>query len=180
MNLFKHFGSLNNLPPQSGQVWSQCDNNEHVQQAAAFISAIPKRLDIYFAHFPYKAGGVELLSAGQVCNVVSIVVDALHAAFKVFPSYSHWLSTVWHPAKTQLQRDIVQRVKKRQRVRKKTHGKNSFNFSLISFSGFSSRLLFMDLQVCTFPLQTNFLPRWIGQSISCFRYYCLNSLHFII
>lgn len=50
-----------------------------------------------YEHFSYKAGGVKLLSAGQVCNVVSIVVDALHAAFKVLSSSSHWLPTVWHP-----------------------------------------------------------------------------------
>lgn len=48
----------------------------------------------------YKARGVELLSAGQVCYVVSVVVDALHAAFKVLPSSSHGLPTVRHPPET--------------------------------------------------------------------------------
>lgn len=94
------FGAANNLPPHSGQIQSQCDNNEHVQ---------------YSAHLPYKAGGVQLLSAGQVCNVVSVVVDALHAAFKVLPPSSHRLPTVWHPSKTQLERDIGQRGKKKKR-----------------------------------------------------------------
>ncbi len=66
------------------------------------------------AHFPYKAGGVELLSTGQVCNVVSIVVDALHAAFKVLPPSSNWLPTVWHPTKAQLEKKT--RKKKRWKV----------------------------------------------------------------
>lgn len=42
-----------------------------------------------FAFLTYKAGGVQFLPASQVCDVVSIVVDAFHAAFKVLtPSSS--------------------------------------------------------------------------------------------
>lgn len=50
----------------------------------------------------YKAGGVQLLSSSQVCDVVSVVVDALHAAFKVLPPSSHRLAAVRHSPKTQL------------------------------------------------------------------------------
>lgn len=48
----------------------------------------------------YKAGGVQFLSSSQVCDVVSVVVDALHAAFKVLPPSSHRLAAVRHPPKT--------------------------------------------------------------------------------
>lgn len=52
----------------------------------------------------HKAGCVKLLAAGQVGNVVSVVVDTLHAAFKVLPPSSHRLPAVWHPPKTQLEK----------------------------------------------------------------------------
>lgn len=76
----------------------------------AFQSDLSER-----AHFPYKTGGVELLSASQVRNVVSIVVDALHATFKVLPSSSQWLPTVWHPPKAQLEKNRGKRGKKKRK-----------------------------------------------------------------
>lgn len=63
------------------------------------------------AQFAYKAGGVKLLSASQVCNVVSVVVDTFHAAFKVLPASSHWLPTVWHPPEAQLEKTEGKEVK---------------------------------------------------------------------
>lgn len=51
----------------------------------------------------YKAGGVQLLPASQVRNVVPVVIDALHAAFKVLPPSSEGFPAVWHPSETKLQ-----------------------------------------------------------------------------
>lgn len=51
----------------------------------------------------YKAGGVQLLPASQVCNVVPVVIDTLHAAFKVLPPSSKRFPAVRHPPKTQLE-----------------------------------------------------------------------------
>ena len=63
------------------------------------------------AQFAHKAGGVKLLSASQVCNVVTVVVDTFHAAFKVLPASSHWLPTVWHPPEAQLEKTERKEVK---------------------------------------------------------------------
>lgn len=52
----------------------------------------------------HKAGRVQFLSPGQVSDVISVVVDALHAAFEV--SLASWdgLARVGHSSKTQLGR----------------------------------------------------------------------------
>lgn len=49
---------------------------------------------------PYKAGRVQLLPPGQVSDVVPVVVDALHAAFKVLPAAAHRFAAVGHTSKT--------------------------------------------------------------------------------
>lgn len=71
---------------------------------------------IWSCWFAHKAGGVQLLPASQVRNVVPVVIDALHATFKVLPPSSEGFPAVRHPPKTQLEEN--QRTKFQSHMRK--------------------------------------------------------------
>lgn len=50
----------------------------------------------------HEAGRIHFLPSSQVCDVFTVIVDALHAAFEISPTSWDEFSWVGHPSKTQL------------------------------------------------------------------------------